>query len=166
MHRFSSFLLYKKPVSNKNESRARIGGINRDFKPRVVGHEKSIRLLQLTNKDPSRTYHIKQASQFSQTVRQPGPSPSPLISSLEHCIGWAVIGFLQQQRWMVVCMYRITWMDQFQSTVTRLSMMRWVRDEDGSFLVVVLCGCGCSLDFGTKIIGRGRGFRRSVFACL
>jgi len=44
--------------------------------------------------------------------------------------------------------------------------MRWVRDEDGSFLVLGRCGCGCSLDFGTKIVGGGRGLRRSVFACL
>jgi hypothetical protein len=42
--------------------------------------------------------------------------------------------------------------------------MRWARDEDGSFLV--LGRGGCSLDFGTKIVGGGRGFSRSVFACL
>jgi hypothetical protein len=42
--------------------------------------------------------------------------------------------------------------------------MRWVRDEDDSLLVLGRGGCG--LDFGTKIVGGGRGLRRSVFACL
>lgn len=45
-------------------------------------------------------------------------------------------------------------------------MMRWVRDEDGSFLVVGGGGCGCCLEFGTKIVGGGSGFSRSIFACL
>jgi len=44
--------------------------------------------------------------------------------------------------------------------------MRWARDEDGSFLVLGRCVCGCGLDFGTKIVGGGRGFSRSVLACL
>ena len=57
-------------------------------------------------------------------------------------------------------------MDQSQSTVTRLSTKRWVRDEDGCFLVLGRRSCGCSLDFGTKIVGGGRGLRRSVIACL
>lgn len=45
-------------------------------------------------------------------------------------------------------------------------MMRWVRDEDGSFLVVGGRVCGCCLEFGTKIVGGSSGFSRSVFACL
>lgn len=45
-------------------------------------------------------------------------------------------------------------------------MMRWVRDEDGCFLVLGRRGCDCGLDFGTNIVGGGRGFSRSVFACL
>jgi len=44
--------------------------------------------------------------------------------------------------------------------------MRLVRDEDGSFLVLGRGGCGCGLDFGTKIVGGGRGLGSSVTACL
>lgn len=57
-------------------------------------------------------------------------------------------------------------MDQSQSTVTRSLTIRLVRDEDGSFLVLGRGGGGCSLDFGTKIVGGGRGLRRSITACL
>lgn len=45
-------------------------------------------------------------------------------------------------------------------------MMRLVRDDDGSFLVLDRCVCECCLDFGTNIVGGGSGFSRSVFACL
>ena len=45
-------------------------------------------------------------------------------------------------------------------------MMRWVRDEDGCFLVLGRRGCGCGLDFGTKVVGGCRGLGGGVFACL
>jgi len=44
--------------------------------------------------------------------------------------------------------------------------MRWLRDEDDCFLVLGRCGCGCGLDFGTKIVSGRSGLRGSVFVCL
>jgi hypothetical protein len=44
--------------------------------------------------------------------------------------------------------------------------MRWLRDEDDCFLVLGRCGCGCGLDFGTKIVSGRSGLGGSVFVCL